>query len=291
MIEPKVIIIGFNEVDALKTCIPSLLESGVPKEDIYFFDGPFPEFPHEYDYSTDGTLDYLKEQGIKVVACGEMTHMDKQNYRFEYFKDETALFYVDCDETIVGDWKKFCEALTKVRSKYPFQTFGVTFCDMDMYYTDRSYRGRIFLDAKNWNVKGRHWHFYYKGNRVDLGNPYVVGGIQVFHDSSCRPKTREQQMVSFQKVYTPKEQKMHLQKQGLDLPPDKVQCHPCGCTIGYVFFYEMRDGKAERRGREINIRCRNHSPGGKKFQRICPHCRIHTQLKCEKCNHIAGEWS
>ena len=74
----KVGIIGFNEIDALKTLIPSLKKAKVPTEDIVFFDGPFVEFKHDKDYSTDGTLEYLKQEGIKIEPCGEMTPL--QNY-------------------------------------------------------------------------------------------------------------------------------------------------------------------------------------------------------------------
>jgi len=292
MIRPKVIIIGFNEVDALKKCVPSLLESGVPKEDIYFFDGPFPEFPHEYDYSTDGTLDYLKEQGITVVPCGEMAHMEKQNYRFKYFEKEdqqTALFYIDCDETIKGDWDIFCDILTKIQEEYHLQVFATPFCDIDKYYNNRSFRARVFLDPYNWEVKDRHWFFHYKRKKIDMGRAYVIGGLQIFHNSSCRPGWREEQMKDFQKVYTPKEEAEHLKSAGMDLPPDKVQCYPCGCTMGYVFFYQKRNGKMEKRGRGIDLRCNEHRPGGEKYQRLCPHCRFHTKLKCARCNYVAGE--
>lgn len=281
MIEPYVAIMGFNEIHALKRLIPNLKSIGVPDDRIIFFDGPFEDFKSDKTYSTDGTLEYLQENNIKVVACGRMKHMEKQTYRFKYFKDSESLLILDCDEYLTGDWNEFCKTFELVRSKYNFPVYKIISTDMDMYYTHVTERPRLFTDPQNWEVRDRHWFFYYKGQRQDYKISQIIGSLHSFHDSSIRPSWREEQMKNFQNIYTEKEQKEHLTSIDLYLPKDRVQCNPCGCTFGYVYYYGEKNGKVQKLARSIDVHCKKHHEQKKM---VCEKCHG-TSIKCVRCNY------
>lgn len=252
-----VTIIGFNELEALKQCIPRLLDFGVKR--IKFYDGPFIDFPIDCDYSTDGTLEYLKEiEQVQIIPCGRMSHMDKQNFRFRDNNKEEYIIIVDCDEMTYGSYDMFRYCLDKISEKYVYPCFNIPFTDLDMYYTDRQFAIRIFKDPGNWRVKDKHWFFEYKKSRVDVSKCPLIGGIQLLHDSSVRPSWREDMMKEFQKVYTPKEDMLWLKINNLDLPNNGIRCYPCGCTIGYAYYYDDSIPPVKK-AREINMSCKIHS--------------------------------
>ncbi len=249
-------IIGFNEVDALKKCIPNLLKFGAKQ--IRFYDGPFTEYQSEYDYSTDGTLEYLTSiPEVKIIKCGRMRHIEKQNKRFEDSKDEDYILIVDCDEMVHGNYESFEYCLKKISDKYIFPCFNIPFSDLDMHYSGRYSIPRIFKNPANWKVKDKHWFFYYDNTRIDVQQCPIIGGMMILHDSSVRPTYREDKMKDFQKVYTPKEDKDWLVKNDLYIPKNGITCYPCGCTIGYAY-YHTDEQPPKRMARDINIRCANH---------------------------------
>lgn len=277
-----VCIIGFNEIDALRECIPNLIEFGVKR--IKFYDGPFVDFPSEVDYSTDGTLEYLREfEQVEIIHCGRMNHMDKQNLRFTDNGIEDYILIIDCDEMVRGNYDEFEYCLKRVSQKYIYPCFNIPLSDMDMYYTDRQFAARIFKNPGNWKVKDRHWFFYYNDSRIEVQKCPVIGGIMILHDSSVRPSFREDQMKTFQKVYTPKEEKEWLQANNLDLPQNGIRCSPCGCSIGYAYYFDTDLIPPKQMAREINIRCIKHA--GNSNNKKCGKCSSQSVgYYCKSCN-------
>ena len=265
-----VCIIGFNEVDALKECIPNLIASGFKR--IKFYDGPFEDFPSKEDYSTDGTLEYLRRvypEEVEIIPCGRMNHIDKQNFRFRDNHNEEYIIIVDCDEMVRGNYEEFEYCLNRISRKYDYPCYNIPFTDLDGYYTNRQFAVRLFKDPGNWRVKEKHWFFYYKDSRVNVNKCPLIGGIQLLHDSSVRPLFREEQMKEFQKVYTPNEDKLWLKINNLYLPDNGIRCYPCGCTVGYAYYYDM---DKKKKAREINLSCKTHSNTNKEDLRLLRFC-------------------
>ena len=253
---------GFNELDALQTTISYLIVNGVDR--IVFFDGPFEDFAPELPpISTDGTLEYLKQfSEVEIVPCGRMSLMDKETRLFQYFTKEQCVLILDCDEVLKGDWFTFNQIYNLIKVKYPQLFYSIAFTDMDMHYTTRTNAVRLFLDPGNWSVSGQHWHYKYKGERVNLEKPRILGGVHLFHDSSLRPKYREEQMNKFQQVYQPKEDELYYKENGIESnKDDNVMCEECGCTHGIIFYtHKPNDPSATgtRMARYIDIRCEKH---------------------------------
>jgi len=99
-------IIVFNEVELLPDCLNSLL--GV--DEIRIVDGAYRDFPHEKPWSTDGTIELVKEMQktdgrIKLITCTNpwKDEVEKRNAYFDS-EDGDANWYlqIDADEQVAG---------------------------------------------------------------------------------------------------------------------------------------------------------------------------------------------
>lgn len=287
MIEPEIVMNGFNDIHALTRLYESLKSIGVPDKKIHYFDGPFLEFPSELDYSDDGTLEFLAETEVDVINCGRLSHMDKQNKRFEHLREKEVILHFDCDEYVMGDWVSFCNALEKVREIQQRISYNIPWTDINKQYTGVLLRGRLFFDIKNLTVRGKHWHFYHEGRLLDSTKAPAVGGIHIFHDSSIRSNYREEQMAQFQKDYSPKEESEYCKANYIELPSNQIKCYPCGCTSGYAYYIEL-DPKPIKKGRWIDLRCKTHGGGNKpkkcgscgstRIEAFCGNCHTKNNL-------------
>lgn len=208
-------IMFYNDAAGLHRLIPSLLSAGVPKHCIKAFDGPFDLFPHGgKEKSTDGSRVFLQKQGIKIIDCGIMNHMYKTNYRFEWASTHgfQALIGIDCDEYVLGSWDAFKQHFKICEKQKHRQSYALTFTDLDGFYDTRSGHQRLFLDLGELEYVHEHWKVYKKGDDGihQITAHWILGGLTILHDSSIRPKNRENQMKIFQDRLKPLEHKKKI---------------------------------------------------------------------------------
>lgn len=197
-------VLFYNEKDGLKRLIPNLLKRGVPKDDIICFDGPFDMYPHGNEpKSTDGSLEYLKIKGIKVIDCGIMTHIDKTNARLHVTgkMGYDAMLAVDCDEYILGNWPDFVELVGITAEKKKSFTYAIPFFDRDGFYDIRQLHQRLFFDLNDLFYEGLHFTVFRKQYVGQIRSNWVIGAISIIHDSTIRSDARNLLMHEFQAVH------------------------------------------------------------------------------------------
>lgn len=92
-------IITYNDWPLIKNCIESI-QNKVDK--IIVIDGKFKDFPGNSNYSTDGTLEYLKDK-ISVTLIGSLDEVEKRNMYLNQLKEGDICLNLDADEILVGD--------------------------------------------------------------------------------------------------------------------------------------------------------------------------------------------
>jgi len=197
-------VLFYNEKDGLKRLIPSLLGVGIPKDDIICFDGPFDMYPHDNKQrSTDGSLEYLKSKGIKVIDCGIMPHIEKTNARLHVIgkMGYDAMLAVDCDEYLLGSWKGFNEHIDILQRNRPIFSYAVPFYDKDGFYESRQIHQRLFFDLDLLNYKGLHFTVFHDLTEDQIRASWIAGCITIIHDSSIRSVARNLLMSEFQDLH------------------------------------------------------------------------------------------
>ncbi len=197
--EAGVVMMFYNEIDALKVCIPRLLEIGVDK--ILLIDGKFEHFPGKGQLSTDGSREYLaKFKECEVIDMYKGDIFAKTNMTFiEGSKRFDVALRLDCDEIVYGDWHEFCQTLEIIHNNAREFCYKVPFYDLDGYYNLRSTAERIVVDFSEMRCKYRHWINVIGHCRIRAN--YCIGGLTIIHDSRVRSAKREAQMDQFQKNY------------------------------------------------------------------------------------------
>jgi len=92
-------IITYNDWPLIKECV----ESVIGKVDkIICIDGRFADFPGDSNFSTDGTLKYLKDK-VSVTLIGGLDEVEKRNIYLDQLKDGDICLNLDTDEILVGE--------------------------------------------------------------------------------------------------------------------------------------------------------------------------------------------
>ena len=98
-------LIVYNDFDILPECMDSLSAA----DKIIIIDGAFEDYPHEKPWSTDGTVDYVKQRAgidrrIKFIEC-KKAWKDEVEKRSAYFTGKEGDWYliIDSDERVGGE--------------------------------------------------------------------------------------------------------------------------------------------------------------------------------------------
>jgi len=92
-------IITYNDWPLIKECVESIIGK---VDKIIAIDGKFKDFPGDSHFSTDGTLEYLKDK-VSVTLIGGFDEVEKRNAYLNYLKDGDICLNLDTDEILVGE--------------------------------------------------------------------------------------------------------------------------------------------------------------------------------------------
>lgn len=132
--------------------LPRLMDS-LPKEILkIYIDGRYALFDWPYDYSIDGSLEYMYKQPNTYITTFTGFQPDKRQRYFDIAGEHNKKFLIviDTDEYIhkdYCDWDKFLEDLTTKSEKYP---------------DEQIFKMKIFMDKKwtrAWNKHVRRGYF------------------------------------------------------------------------------------------------------------------------------------
>lgn len=190
----------YQDVDALRISIKKTKEYGI--KDIICVDGPFIGFEHKSDKSTDGTLEFLKQEGCIVISAGLCYEQDKLNMAFH----EAAKLGFDyvlllgADEWPEGNLNEFINSLDRLnqdrRPKIPYIAVK-EHQPKSKWNRDIKESPKIFINPMFIRARYTHWCYYIYNIRTAFCEQ-VVSGITVHHDDSIRPRDRNKLMDKFQ---------------------------------------------------------------------------------------------
>ena len=111
----------YNDLDFLPGCLETL--DWV--DEIFLVDGAYADFPHEAPWSTDGSVEWIKERRksdprIRLIEC-ERPWESEAEKRSAYFIGKEGDWYliIDSDERVVGLEPDFDLELRKYLERYP----------------------------------------------------------------------------------------------------------------------------------------------------------------------------
>ena len=97
-------IITYNDIETIKDCINSVKDK---VDRIVVVDGKYRDFPGRYDFSTDGTIEYISwVAGDYKIIFRSVTRLDevaKRNMYFQYISDGDVVLNLDADEILTGE--------------------------------------------------------------------------------------------------------------------------------------------------------------------------------------------
>lgn len=189
----------FNELDLLPECIDSL--KGM--DEIRIVDGAYRDFPHEKPYSTDGTIEWAREQmekdkRIELITCSKVweNEVEKRN---AYFGADEGDWYlvIDADERItcersdidpIAELKDFLDGCNldcfALRASELFQQAGT------LQYA------RIFRHLPGIRLEACHYNVIAEGDRYlwleveEGGNLLLYSGFYLLHVKCVRNADR-----------------------------------------------------------------------------------------------------
>lgn len=143
MIKLDDICIGISGFECIHE-LPRLMNSLPPEILKIYVDGRYALFDWPSDYSTDGTLAYMKEQPNTIISIYSGFQPDKRQKYLDIagLKGKKFLIVIDTDEYVhkdYCDWDKFLDELTRISEKHP---------------DEQIFKMKIFMD-KNWT---RAWN-------------------------------------------------------------------------------------------------------------------------------------
>jgi len=92
--------ITYNDMPLIEKSLESV--SG-KFDNVYAVDGRFEDFPGRDDYSTDGTLEYLRRHEVSVIKLAGVSEPIKRDVVFDVAGPGDTVLVIDADEVLVGD--------------------------------------------------------------------------------------------------------------------------------------------------------------------------------------------
>ncbi|MHB0976806.1 MAG: glycosyltransferase family 2 protein [Candidatus Aquicultorales bacterium] len=186
----------FNDDNLLPGCIETL--GGF--DEIVLVDGAYAGYPHTVPWSTDGTLEWIRElqgrdQRIRLIEC-EKAWKDEIEKRSAYFVGETGDWYfqIDADERLVSSEETPVENLKRYLETYPFDSLLVDVETRPSTVSLERY-ARIFRHLPGMRYEMTHFFVVADEKRVFLdalvrGTISLYSGLHLLHLKIDRGKER-----------------------------------------------------------------------------------------------------
>ena len=97
-------IITYNDIETIENCIKSIKDK---VDKIVVVDGKYRDFPGEYEYSTDGTIEYIagfaSDYNMVFRSVSRLNQVAKRNVYIGYLHDRDICLNIDADEMLIGN--------------------------------------------------------------------------------------------------------------------------------------------------------------------------------------------
>lgn len=184
----------FNDLAVLPECLKSI--ESVDK--VCIVDGAYALFDHDKPYSTDGTLDYVRELAerdprIELIECEE-PWKDEATKRSAYFVGRDGDWYlqIDADERLITPEYVY-GAVDALRAHLQSCLLDVHFLPiLDPQTRTRMLLPRLFRHRNGIRYDAAHWNVVV-GERMlapDWSAPLPIAGASVMHARAERPGAR-----------------------------------------------------------------------------------------------------
>jgi glycosyltransferase involved in cell wall biosynthesis len=184
----------FNEIKNLPACLEGLEAADI----ICIVDGAYKDFPHDKPWSTDGTLEYLRDlaksdQRVHLITC-EKPWPGETVKRSQYFIGEEGDWYflIDADERVEG-----LEKLKIYLPRCPYDSLGIPF----YMYGDGRWRwmGRVVRHLSGITYGDLCIEVVVNGRQIAGGGAYqgTFGGLKIRHYPYKREIERRKAKVAY----------------------------------------------------------------------------------------------
>jgi glycosyltransferase involved in cell wall biosynthesis len=181
----------YDDMPMISDCVSSIYNK---VDRIIAVDGRYRDFPHNEDYSTDGTVEYLAGlDKVELVFSANLFEADKRNVYMDMLKHGDTVLVIDGDEVVVGDIKK-------LPSKIDIGLINLG--DPRWHY--HRLATRFFKYRKGLRHKGIHFIMEYQGkwfnNRCHALNGFKECNINTFkidHYHNLRSRHRKSKKVKY----------------------------------------------------------------------------------------------
>lgn len=236
----------FQDVDALKRRLQNNVELGLTG---LYYDGPFLGYPHEHDYSTDGSRELIKSFDKQLLFDSGEGHMaSKTNHGLHVAVKMgfDSFLTLGADEWIEGDIHSFYKNI-----KWEFPINKVPFKelqDKNKYNRNISYLPRLITMPMLVRLRDIHWIYFYNDKPLIKEGIESIEGITILHDDSIRTKQRNETMTKYQDWDVPRERNLIRDKYmelilQANYPPtiskSGAQYYTCGCIYKAGKWYNV----------------------------------------------------
>ncbi len=182
----------YNDLDLLPGCIESL--SGM--DEIILVDGAYADFPHEVPWSTDGSLEWIKElqksdSRIRLLEC-ERAWADEAEKRSAYFLGQEGDWYlvIDADERLESDGEDTIRDLKLYLAAYPLDYLMLDIISVPATPVIERY-GRIFRHLPGLRYEITHSNLVADGRMLlsevsRYGTALLYSGCRILHCKRSR---------------------------------------------------------------------------------------------------------
>lgn len=191
----------FNDIDMLAGCFESL--AGV--DEIIVVDGAYADFPHESPFSTDGTLEWIKQRRkidprIRLIEC-ERPWADEIEKRSAYFTGSEGDWYlqIDADERLVAS----AESISALKAYLKVTPFDCLMFDMSVsLQAEKERYVRLYRHQAGLRYEKTHYNVARDGKSVYFdaimnGRAPLYPGISLQHLRKERSQERKIERLAY----------------------------------------------------------------------------------------------
>ena len=196
-------IITYNDYPLIKQTVESLINR---VDNIICVDGRYLDFPGDYDYSTDGTIQYLNNiNKIELILSPITDEVSKRNIYLKELNIEDVCLNIDSDEVLID-------------SPPPNLKADIEIVRIGEEGDRRRHRrtNRYFRYREGLHYWGKHTLLLDKDNKVfahldKVGKDYTVQDdrVEFLHNNHKRSFKRKQDKKAYYKILMKREAKIN----------------------------------------------------------------------------------
>ncbi|MCL5290917.1 MAG: glycosyltransferase [Actinobacteria bacterium] len=195
--------IFYNEREMLPGCLETLDDV----DEIVLVDGAYADFPYEVPWSTDGTLEWIKERQkidtrIRLIEC-KTAWADEVEKRSAYFTGGEGDWYliIDADERLVCVDENTMESLKSYVQSYPLDYFMLDVMTQPATPQIERY-GRIFRHLPGLRYETAHSNIVADGKMLLAESPShgtvsLYSGCHIVHLKKARLSERVEEKYDY----------------------------------------------------------------------------------------------